>query len=143
MKLIVHTSESLWGNAAIIAKWHLARGWKNIGYHFVILNGKTGSGIFNKHFDGSIETGRPLDDDNMLSSKEFGAHVKGLNDRSIGVCLIGNSGVFTDSQIESLKVLVKMLNEQFDFLEVEQHSDYDKKKSFCAGLSTEFMKSLN
>ena len=54
---------------------HLDNGWDGIGYHKVILR----SGI--------IENGRP----------EFwiGAHVKGLNKSSLGVCLIG-SKIFTD-----------------------------------------------
>ena len=75
--LIVHCSDTPDHqnvNAEFIHKMHLDNGWDGIGYHKVILR----SGI--------IENGRP----------EFwiGAHVKGLNKSSLGVCLIG-SKIFT------------------------------------------------
>ena len=58
--IILHHSDSLYGNAAIITTWHIARGFRNIGYHFVILNGKISSACELKGFDGGIETGRGL-----------------------------------------------------------------------------------
>ena len=40
MEIILHCSDSEFGNAAIITKWHAlpkpnGRGWSNIGYHYV------------------------------------------------------------------------------------------------------------
>jgi len=37
-KVIIHCSDSSFGNAVLIDKWHRQRGFDNIGYHFVILN---------------------------------------------------------------------------------------------------------
>lgn len=52
-----------------IRRWHLARGYRDIGYHLVIRR------------DGRIETGRALD--------EIGAHARGHNATSVAVCLVG------------------------------------------------------
>lgn len=68
--MIFHHSLSPDVSAAEIRRWHIARGWKDIGYHAVI------------HPDGRIEDGRDID--------EIGAHAYGRNRDSIGVCLIGN-----------------------------------------------------
>lgn len=56
-------------DAETIRSWHLARGWSDIGYHYVVK------------LDGTIESGRPL--------HRVGAHVKGHNDDSIGICYVG------------------------------------------------------
>jgi N-acetylmuramoyl-L-alanine amidase len=54
-----------------IDEWHRARGWNQIGYHYVVRR------------DGTVEHGR--------SVKTVGAHVKGFNAKSIGVCLVGGT----------------------------------------------------
>ena len=38
-KIILHCSDSAWGSAAAIDRWHVERGMRRIGYHYVILNG--------------------------------------------------------------------------------------------------------
>ena len=71
-KIIVHCSATQEGkeiNAAEINLWHLKRGWSGIGYHYVVL------------LDGTIEYGRSI--------YKQGAHVKGGNKGSIGICYIG------------------------------------------------------
>lgn len=140
MKLIFHCSQSTFGNAATLTIWHLQRGWRTCGYHFVILNGCVSENSYNLYLNGHIETGRPLDNDNILEVFEYGAHVYGQNKQSIGVCLIGKSGIFTDSQLYAARNLFLMLQEQFFELSVYQHSDFDSAKDFCAGLSE---KSIN
>ena len=55
--------------AVEIKEWHLDRGWSDIGYHYVIRR------------DGSIEDGRP--------ERLAGAHAKGANSNSIGICMVG------------------------------------------------------
>jgi len=148
MKVVLHCSDSSWGNAAVITKWHVlpppnGRGWSTIGYHYVILNGRLSADLFNKEYDGHIETGRPLDDDNIITPNEFGAHVAGYND-TVGICLIGESGKFTSKQKYSVEYLIRMLRIQFFHVEVVQHSDLDPvNKPFCAGLDTAFMNYLN
>ena len=147
MEIILHCSDSDFGNAAIITKWHVlpkpnGRGWSNIGYHYVILNGQLSGKVYNKYFDGNIETGRPLDDDDLVESFEYGEHTKGNNNK-IGICLIGISGVFTPQQFKSLNILLSQLKKQFGKIEIKQHSDFDNKKPHCAGLTKEYLKDLN
>jgi N-acetyl-anhydromuramyl-L-alanine amidase AmpD len=52
-----------------IRQWHKERGFKDIGYHFVI------------DIDGTLEIGRPLE--------QAGAHAQGYNEKSIAICYIG------------------------------------------------------
>ena len=59
-----------------IRRWHKDRGWRDIGYHFVITR------------DASIQHGRDRDD--------IGAHALGRNHESIGICLVG--GVADDGK---------------------------------------------
>ena len=70
--LVVHCSdtpdeEKL--NAIDIHKMHLTFGWNGIGYHKIINR------------TGMIQNGRP--------EYWVGAHAKGINENSLGVCLIG------------------------------------------------------
>lgn len=134
VNIILHCSASNFGNAALIEKWHLQRGWKGIGYHYVILNGWLASGVYNAHFNGHIETGRPLDHDPFIAESEIGAHVKGFNKNSVGVCLIGQSGEFTDEQMNAALKCVHMLEKQYEAINIFQHSDFDTKKPHCAGI---------
>lgn len=56
-----------------IREWHMkGNGWRDIGYHYVI------------RLNGEIESGRSID--------EVGAHTKGHNADSIGICYIGGVG---------------------------------------------------
>lgn len=143
VKVIIHCSDSDFGNASLIENWHLERGWSGIGYHFVILNGWTGSNCYNAQFKGHLETGRPVNGDDIITKSERGAHAYGFNHNSIGICLIGKSGSFCEEQLNTLLELVFNLNEQFGGVEVLQHSDVDPKKPYCAGLNMEqFRKNL-
>jgi hypothetical protein len=111
--IIVHCSDSEFGSAAEIRRWHLENGWKDIGYHFVILNGnilsktKNRTGLYVPSMDGNIEIGRTLDGDSLISGNEIGAHALGYNDKSIGICLIGIK-TFTPKQMVSL---INLLND--------------------------------
>ncbi len=62
--------------AADVRAWHKAKGWIDIGYHFVV------------DLDGTIEIGRP--------KAMPGAHVEGFNVKSIGVVYVG--GIGTDGK---------------------------------------------
>ena len=81
-KIIVHCSDSEFGDVALIDRWHKERGWFGCGYHYVITNGvilpKTS---YQSNNDGVLQEGRPLND--------IGAHCKDHNADSVGVCLIG------------------------------------------------------
>jgi len=115
-KIVVHCSASPQGrgdDASSIHRWHTDKNWWGIGYHAVILE------------DGTIEQGRPL--------YWPGAHVRGYNDESVGVCLIGEGGDATRTQLESLERFIWMVAERFPDIEVFSHGDLDPNKSFCPG----------
>lgn len=142
MKIVLHCSDSDFGNAAMITKWHLERGWSTIGYHYVILNGWLKKGLHNKNFNGHLETGRPLDDDDKVEDYETGAHVYGHNKGTVGICLIGKSGEFTPQQMAELIQLLIDLKEQFGKYELYQHSELDPKKPYCAGLNMKWLRKV-
>ena len=78
-EVIIHCSATAEGKDYTIndiKKWHLARGFSDIGYHYVIYR------------DGSVHIGRNVD----IS----GAHCTGHNSNSIGICYIG--GVTSDGK---------------------------------------------
>jgi N-acetylmuramoyl-L-alanine amidase len=95
-KLVVHHSDSDKSKTtkSDIEKWHRQRGFSQIGYHKVI----EGTGLINN--------GRP--------ESIIGAHAKGANHNSLGVCVVGNFEKETPNpmQINSLvKVLTKWCKE--------------------------------
>jgi len=119
-EIIVHCSDSNWGSALVIDSWHRQRGWKGCGYHFIIGNGETSpqaSGYLTC-MDGHIEAGRPI--------SQPGAHCRGHNKRSIGICLIGKDS-FTEAQFKSLIMLVSELRSEFGDIPVRPHSRYANK----------------
>lgn len=154
VNIIFHCSATSFGNATLITKWHVlppeevvqrgkrykGNGWDNIGYHYVILNGWLYKNRYNSKFDGYIETGRPLDEDHKIDIDERGAHVKKFNRNSVGICLIGKSGQFTDEQLNSALEIAYFLEKQFLTINIMQHSDLDPKKPFCAGLDMDLFK---
>lgn len=141
--VIIHHSASDFGNARLIREWHIQRGWKDIGYHFVILNGIPYS---NWHTPinamiGSIEMGRPLDDDEWVESNEIGAHCLGYNNNSLGICLI-HLTKFYPKQIESLFALCDFLGQKFN-IPVSRffgHYEKDKGKPDCPGFDMDLFR---
>lgn len=70
--IVVHcvaTPEGREVSLAEITKWHKARGFATVGYHYII------------HLDGKVEVGRPVE--------QVGAHVAGHNTGSIGISYVG------------------------------------------------------
>lgn len=112
--LVAHCSDSLWGTADTIRRWHKEKGWRDIGYHFVILNGRLTKFLDSRSLNGTIETGRLLDSDSFLEDNEVGSHALGYNPHSIGACLIGVKD-FTEEQFESLADLCRVMSNQFGF----------------------------
>lgn len=111
--IVVHCSDSdnpKHDDWRVIKRWHLERGFHDIGYHFVIQK------------DGGIRVGRPL--------RHAGAHAKGHNRNSIGICLTGKHE-FTESQFESLKKLCDNLIEEFGLerQDVVPHRSLNPKKT--------------
>ena len=94
---VIHHTASHDVSASEIDRWHKARGWDGIGYHFVIRE------------NGEVEKGRSLE--------KKGAHAKGRN-HYIGIALTGYD-IFTPEQAESLfKLLVELEVEN-----IEGHHD--------------------
>ena len=126
-KIIVHCSATQEGrdlDAAEINRWHLKRGFNGIGYHYVVL------------LDGTIEYGR--------SVYKQGAHVKGENKGSIGICYIGgvesergSNGKWiakdtrTPEQKESLLLLLKTLKKMHTSATIHGHNEFSSKSCPC------------
>ena len=129
--IIIHCSDSKFGDADLIKGWHREGGFDTIGYHYVILNGYAkNTSVYIKHQNGMIEFGRDLDTP--------GAHVKGANEDSIGICLIGVDQ-FTQEQLISLEsILVGLLGSvlcrhQNEKIRISGHNEWDKTKT-CPNL---------
>lgn len=105
---IIHCSDSEIGDATTIDKWHKKRGFRKIGYHFVILP------------DGRVEIGRDV--------SEIGAHCKGFNRYSVGTCLIGVDR-FTQAQFESLKKVHQFLQSIWPSIHIKNHYEHNSRKS--------------
>jgi N-acetylmuramoyl-L-alanine amidase len=148
MDVIIHCSDSSWGNAVTIDNWHREKGFNNgngihIGYHYVILNGHISATKYHHFFDGGIETGRPIDDDKDFERDETAAATLGKNN-CVQICMIGKSGAFTLAQYRSCASLLRMLKEQFQGIKVFQHSDFDPvNRLFCAGITKTQMAVFN
>lgn len=102
-----------------IRKWHLQRGFSDVGYHYVIRR------------DGTLETGRALG--------VAGAHVAGHNQHSIGICLVGGladdghsaEANYTPAQYATLEKTLRNATVAFPKAEVVGHRDLDRKKPEC------------
>ena len=111
--LVVHCSdtENSQNYSAIdIHKMHLDFGWDGVGYHKIINR------------SGKIENGRP--------EYWIGAHVKGKNHHSLGVCLIGRDH-FTKRQFLSLERVLKKWKTIYPNAKVVGHRDTGNTKKTC------------
>lgn len=109
-----------------IRVWHTTpepqgRGWKDIGYNWVIRR------------DGTLENGRDLDHDGDVF-EEIGAHTAGYNSRSLGICLVGGINYkgqpdanFTDAQWKTLERHVRALKAKFPKATVHGHNEFAAK----------------
>jgi len=135
-KIIVHCSASEWGDAEVIDSWHRDRGFKCIGYHDVILNGlRAYEGVYEPNQDGVIEHGRGY--------AEIGAHCKGYNEDSIGICLIGMR-FFTLEQFRVLIGHIGDLMQRFpnvDLGSVYGHGEINPGKE-CPTFDMNFIRSI-
>ena len=117
-KIIIHcsaTREEENFEVAEIRKWHLARGFNDIGYHFYI------------DLYGEIHKGRDID--------KIGAHCKGHNRNSIGICYCG--GVEADGktpkdtrnteQRRSLVAVLRTLKAMYPNAVIHSHNDFANK----------------
>ncbi len=121
--VIHHSKSSLKTTAEDIDKWHRERGWAGIGYHFVVEG------------DGKLVRGREV--------SRIGAHVRGHNSNSIGICVVGDNAIvarkWRASQITSLVKVVDILKVMFPEAIVLGHRDMPDTNTSCPGL---FIKEL-
>lgn len=128
-QIIIHCSDTIEGkNFTVddIRRWHKARGWTDIGYHYVV------------YLDGSIHKGR--------NEEVVGAHCEGHNAHSIGVCYIGGkeAGTFrakdtrTKAQKEALIRLLMKLVCKYPDAEIVGHRDLANRKCPCFDAKNEY-----
>ena len=125
-QIVIHcaaTKPNMDVGVAEIRKWHMNRGWSDIGYHYVVRR------------DGTVEEGR---DENLV-----GAGVKGFNKHTIHICLVGGvnddmepADNFTHKQKIQAKQLAKKLQKKYHeltgiFPAVVGHRDFPGVKKAC------------
>ena len=125
-KIIIHCSATREGDdisPSQIKQWHLARGFNNIGYHLVIT------------LDGRVHVGRPL--------SQIGAHCKGHNKNSIGICYVGGldrngnpKDTRTSAQRSTLVRLVKTLKQSYPKATIHGHNEFANKACPCFDVSS-------
>lgn len=127
--IIVHCSATPEGHDVTVAdidRWHKARGWRCVGYHYIIYR------------DGSVHTGRPVE--------QIGAHCTGHNSSSIGICYIGGlaadnktpKDTRTPAQIKALRDLVEELRAKYPGATVHGHREFAPKACPCFDVRKEF-----
>lgn len=117
-EIIVHCTATKRGQNVTVSQidqWHKQRGFRCIGYHYVV------------YLDGSVHEGRSID--------EAGAHCTGHNQRSIGVCYVG--GLASDgktaqdtrnlAQKAALLDLIRRLKRIYPKAVVHGHRDWANK----------------
>ena len=117
-KIILHCSATREGqhiSVETIRQWHLKRGWKDIGYHYVI------------YIDGSVHEGRPIE--------QVGAHTSGQNTGSIGICYVGGvekdgktpKDTLNELQETAMVNLIKALREEYGDMTLHGHNEFAAK----------------
>lgn len=102
-------------SAKDITQWHKARGWRTIGYHYVV------------RCDGAVENGRPIE--------QIGTHCLNHNKYSIGICY--ESGLDTDgkpkdtrtdAQKTAIRQLIVRLKKTYPLAVIVGHRDLNPQK---------------
>lgn len=128
-KIIIHCSATVEGvnvSTSTIKRWHVqGRGWSDIGYHYVI------------GLDGAIDYGRPIN--------RSGAHTKGENETSIGICYIGGlseskraKDTRTEAQKKALIKILKTLTHIYPEASIHSHFEFANKACPCFNAGEEY-----
>ncbi len=118
--IILHHSEvSSPHSAADVHQWHQNKGWAGIAYHYFIPK------------NGEVQEGRPLN--------TVGAHTRGHNFDSIGVCFEGdfNKETLSQEQEQAAVTLLTQLCRAYPDAELCRHSDFTRSKN-CPGKNFPF-----
>lgn len=100
----------------VIKRWHIARGFSDVGYHYIVTP------------QGFVTIGRPV-------SKQ-GAHTLGLNATTLGVLLIESAkvtkvGDFADYYTDRQRLAVRELARHHGITRVSGHNDHSPR--LCPG----------
>lgn len=118
-EVIFHCTATPAGRPVTVAQiraWHKARGWNDIGYHYVV------------YLDGTVHVGRDVN--------VTGAHVSGRNVGTIGVSYVGGveakmlnaKDTRTPAQKKALLELVKQLADLYPTMKlISGHNQYAAK----------------
>lgn len=127
-RIIVHCTATKAGREVTVAEidsWHRARGFRKIGYHYVV------------NLQGEVLAGR--------QEAEIGAHCLGRNANSIGVVYVGgldDSGnpadTRTDAQKISLRRLIEDLKARYPSATVHSHYEFAPKACPCFDAGAEY-----
>ncbi len=119
--IVIHHAEKETCTAQDIHRWHLARGWKGIAYHYFIRK------------DGSIFRGR--------QEQHKGGHLlSGENNGTLGICLEGNydkEKEVPEAQFDALIWLCGDIATRRPIKSYKRHSDYPSAqadKKMCPGI---------
>ncbi|AWC29202.1 peptidoglycan recognition protein family protein [Bacillus cytotoxicus] len=114
--IIHHTAEDGWDIYKTHEFHQKERGWSGIGYNYFIEE------------DGTVLEGRGL---------HVGAHAKGHNSETIGICMSGNFDKYdpTPAQIQSLYALCRTFMKQFALSEkhILGHRELEGVTKSCPG----------
>lgn len=134
-KLVIHCSASNFGNVERIERWHKERGFREIGYHLVILNGRSSNANYQQKNNGVLQVGRDI--------CENGAHARGHNHDSIGLCAIAEvhvkdrpDKILSYNELKTLREIVNATKEYFPDIVILGHNDLTKRK-ICPGFDVE------
>ena len=122
--IILHHSEVASSHTAEdIHQWHKNKGWVGIGYHYFVDK------------EGEVYEGRPRE--------TVGAHTRGHNDESIGVCFEGdfNKESMSEKQENAAIKLLTILSLVYNDAELRTHNDFNPDKN-CPGKNFPFNRLL-
>ena len=129
--IVIHHSATDGGNAAQFDAHHRGQGMDELGYHFVITNGRGGA-------DGAVQVGP------RWRKQKHGAHCGGTpnneyNEHGVGICLVGNFDQSrpTAKQRAALDSLVRHLTATYGIPpeNVVTHQDAPLASTECPGRS--------
>jgi len=109
--IIIHCSASDVADhddISVIDMWHKERGFSMVGYHYFIIK------------NGEVQVGRDVN--------KVGAHAKGHNKNSIGICLSGDKE-FNDEQFAACASLIDDLMEDHPITTIIPHNFINFYKS--------------
>ena len=127
--IIVHCTATVEGQHVTVAdidRWHVDRGWREIGYHRVV------------YLDGTDHAGR--------SEDEIGAHVSGYNTGTLGISYVGGlnankeaTDTRTPEQREGLVRVLKRWLQKYPSIEwIKGHNQFANKSCPCFDAEAEY-----